>query len=193
MRKRKCLTAGDQFESPSPPGSGTFLRMRKIVGIRKGDWAALVKHVQAETRLRTGILASRAGVDGATWWRWEQGHQRPKHAHVVERFAEAFATDAGIEPDDAMWAAGMLLSDPNSPDEPDPRLEGLDENDEIVRHIMSLEGVDDDWRTFALNRYREIQAMHRKQVREALDLEVQQMHKRGRNDGPPQIRSRGAA
>lgn len=124
------------------------MRMRKLLGIGRGDWAALVAHVRQETGLKTGPLADMAGVSPETWWRWEKRGQKPKEADVVERFAKGF----GLEADDAMWAAGLLIED--SAEDADPRMNGLNPNDPVVAHIMRLE-VDEEMRGFMLDRRRE--------------------------------------
>lgn len=89
-----------------------------------------------------------AGVSPETWWRWEKRGQKPKEADVVERFAKGF----GLEADDVMWAAGLLIED--SAEDADPRMNGLNPNDPVVAHIMRLE-VDEEMRGFMLDRRRQ--------------------------------------
>jgi DNA-binding transcriptional regulator YiaG len=188
LRQRNGAMATDPASSRPPSQTGSFLRMRKLLQVKRGDWAALVKHVRAETRLKPGVLAKRAGVSPETWWRWENGRQRPKEADAVERFAHSFSDT--LEVDDAMWAAGLLLKDPNAVDEPDPRLEGLDPSDELVREILSLEQrMGKDWTTFALARRRQILELRRQQDKQALEIEVKQM----KRDDRPEGNVRGAA
>ena len=133
--------------------------MRKLLEIERGDWAALVAHVREETGLKTGPLSEKAGVSPETWWRWEKRGQRPKEADVVERFAKGF----GLETDDAMWAAGLLIEDPAQ--DVDPRLAGLYPGDKVVQAIMALE-ISNTRKTRMLERRRRILA-----ARERADLE----------------------
>jgi hypothetical protein len=159
--------------APSPVDS--ILRMRKLLKIERGDWRALVLHVRETTRLKTGVLSARADVSPETWWRWEKRGQRPKEADVVERFARAFS----IEPDDAMWAAGLLIED-ESAFGTDPRLHGLNPEDEVVRHIMSL-NIDEERRERMLNRQRQIVALRVRQDIEEIDLMLKENADQGDN------------
>ncbi len=92
----------------------------------------------------------------------------------------------GDDPDTILArVAGSLIDE----EEDDPRFVGLDRNDEIVREIMSREDVTDAWRTFALQRRRQILELRRKQDLQALEMEIQQMNEKDR----PEERGRGAA
>lgn len=151
MQWRNALVMQRAADWPGPAMGANFLHMRKLLDVERGDWQALVIHVRDLTKLKTGPLAARAGVSPETWWRWERRGQKPKEADVVGRFAKAF----GLEIDDAMWAAGLLVE--GQAEEADPRLLGLDPADEVVQFIMSLE-VDDVQRERMLERRRLILA-----------------------------------
>lgn len=92
----------------------------------------------------------------------------------------------GDDPDTVLArVAGSLVDE----ETPDPRLGGLDPNDEIVREILSREDVTETWRTFALQRRRQILELRRQQDLQALEIEIQQLNEQAHD----QDRPRGAA
>lgn len=120
-------------------------------------------------------------VSKATLFRLMAGENKKGATIEIVRLV---AEIVGDDPDTVLArVAGSLVDD----DEHDPRLEGLDRSDEVVREIMSREGVDEVWRTFALERRRQILELRRQQDLQALEIEIQQMTKRD------QERPRGAA
>ncbi len=90
----------------------------------------------------------------------------------------------GDDPDTVLARVAGSLDDETH----DPRLEGLDPNDEIVQEILAQEGVSEAWRAFALERRRQILELRRQQDRQALEFELQQIR-----DDHPETRPRGAA
>lgn len=130
--------------------------MRNIPGVVRGDWAAYIRATrESNPGLGTKQLAERAGVARATWWRWENGSQRPEKAEVAQRFAEGFDVPA----DEVMWAAGLAIEDTGGNDaaRPDPLLAGLglSPDDPIVQHILGLD-ISDQRKEWMLNRRRKI-------------------------------------
>lgn len=132
MHRRKSPAQGQFRYMRGEVDLAKILRMRNILGveIKRGDWAALVLRVRETTRLKTGKLSEMAGVSPETWWRWENRGQKPKEAEVVRAFADAFH----VEPELALWAAGLTITS-TSP-AADPRLAGLDPKDKTVRKIL---------------------------------------------------------
>ncbi len=170
LQWRNAMTAQRVTAWSDPLVDASLLRMRKLLDVDRGDWQALVKHVRDSTKLKTGVLSARAGVSPETWWRWENKGQRPKDADVVERFARAF----GLEVDDAMWAAALLIDDQTP--EADPRLRGLDHQDPVVIHIMGLD-IDEEMRGYMLDRRRQILALRREQ--DILEVDIIARRERG--------------
>lgn len=163
LQWRNALVGQRVVHCADPTIAASLLRMRKLPQIERGDWRALVEYVRDITKLKTGPLAERVGISPETWWRWERRGQRPKEAHIVERFAKAF----GLETDDAMWAAGMLIDEQAT--DPDPRLTGLDPNDAVVSRIMSLD-VSEPFRSQLLSRYRRVLEARRQADLEEIDM-----------------------
>lgn len=134
-------------------------------------------------------LAELAGLSPSTLSNWKTGKQRP----TLDRLT-AIANVLG-KPRRELWLeAGLVAGDDVNAEEPeelDPRLEGLDPSDEIVREIMSREDVTEVWRTFALQRRRQILELRRQQDLQALEMEIQQMNER--DEARPEKRGRGAA
>jgi transcriptional regulator with XRE-family HTH domain len=130
-------------------------------------------------------LAELAGLSPSTISNWKTGKQRP----TLDKLTAI--ADVLDKPRSELWLqAGLVAGDDVNAEEPaelDPRLEGLDRNDEVVREIMSREDVDEAWRIFALERRRQILELRRQQDLQALEIEIQQMAKRD------QDRPRGAA
>ena len=132
-------------------------------------------------------LAELAGLSPSTISNWKTGKQRP----TLDKLT-AIADVLG-KPRRELWLqAGLVAGDDVNTEEPeelDPRLEGLDPHDQIVREIMSREDVTEVWRTFALQRRRQILELRRRQDLQALEMEIQQMNEQDR----PEERGRGAA
>jgi transcriptional regulator with XRE-family HTH domain len=145
-----------------------------------GDWATLVRNGRIAARLSQQVLADLIGVSRWSILRWEGGTQRPENAEVVARLAEVIRVDFDL----LMRAAGLALAAPGTPGDPDPRLHGLDPNSPQVRHILSL-NVDEDTRTFMLDRQREIDALRAKQDIAELDLMAKRERERRQSGDEP--------
>lgn len=84
------------------------------------------------------------------------------------------AAIVGDDPDAVLaMVAGSLLE----VDAGDPRLEGLDPNDRVVRHIMSLDNIDEEMRAMMLDRRR--QQIAERDVQDLRELEFWTRRDRG--------------
>ncbi|MDG4798947.1 helix-turn-helix transcriptional regulator [Micromonospora sp. WMMD980] len=70
---------------------------------QRGTWAAYVRATREHVGMSKVELARRLSVDRGTIGRWESGESRPERAPVVEAFAGLF----GLDPDEALAAAGL--------------------------------------------------------------------------------------
>lgn len=82
---------------------------------------------------------------------------------------------AGDDPDEVLAIASGSLTELS---DRDPRLAGLDPNSPAVRHIMSIEDIDEETRGFMLDRQREIEAFRAQQDIAEIDLMVKRERER---------------
>lgn len=79
------------------------MHVRNTSGPERGTWAAFAKAARAGARISQAELARRLGIDRTTVYRWEAGSNRPESPELVV----AFAYVLGIDPEEALAAAGM--------------------------------------------------------------------------------------
>lgn len=155
--------------------------MRNIPGVVRGDWKAYVLKIRQATGLKTKALADRAGVSRQTWWRWEQGLQKPESAEATGRFAAGFSLDG----EEVLWAAGLAIEDPAAAEATgDPRLIGLDPTDKVVRRILAGPW-DEGMKDFMLNDLRQVRAAQRElqQQQELAEIErAEEMWRRSQRE-----------
>lgn len=112
-------------------------------------------------------LAELAGLSPSTISYWKSGKQRP----TLDKLA-AIAKVLGKHRRELWLEAGLVEAGDIEADElveVDPRLDGLDPTDPVVQHIMSAP-VDEEFRSFALNRHRRMTALRRQQDIEELEM-----------------------
>lgn len=115
-------------------------------------WQAYVLEARRLSGLSQQALADVLGVNKSTVWRWENESRAPESLDLAVRVADATRT-----PRETAAAAGGFTMRDETDDTPDPRLVGLDSNDDVVRLIMSLD-VDESLRSRMLNRRRQVLA-----------------------------------
>jgi transcriptional regulator with XRE-family HTH domain len=113
-------------------------------------WKAYVLEARRQARMSQQALADAIGANKSTVWRWENEDRAPESVEVAEKVADATNTPRAT----ARAAGGFAASDDEGTD---PRLAGLDPDDPVVRHIMSLD-VDEEMREMMLDRRRQILA-----------------------------------
>lgn len=115
-------------------------------------WQAYVLEARRLAGLSQQALADILNVNKSTVWRWENESRAPESLDLAIRVADATRT-----PRETAAAAGGFAMRDDDDAEPDPRLVGLDPNDDVVRLIMSL-SVDEGLRSRMLNRRRQVLA-----------------------------------
>lgn len=139
------------------------VRMRNIAAAESDDWATFVKRERAAARVTQRQLALAAGVARETIWRWEAGRQQPENIETVLRVAERL----GVDRDIALAAARLH---PGQAPAPDARLRGLDPNDPVIRHILSLTDISEEEKVKMIDRRREILARRNQQDIEDIEF-----------------------
>lgn len=129
-------------------------------------WQAYVLEARRLSGMSQQALADALDVNKSTVWRWENESRTPESLDLAVRVADVTRTPRDI----AAAAAGFAMRD-NTKKELDPRLIGLDPNDPVVRHIMALD-VDEELRSYMLDRRRQILAMRREQDLQEVDIIV---------------------
>lgn len=142
--------------------------MRNLPDLKRGDWQEYVRRIRETTKLKPGKLAELAGVSPETWWRWENRGQKPKDVQVAYRVAVGFQLDLR----EVLWAAGLAVDEPSAEPERDPRLDGLDPDDPVARHILGLD-VDNEMKQLMLNRHRDNLERDRQRYIEQVQRDVE--------------------
>lgn len=145
------------------------VHMRNTSG---STWATFVKDGRDRAGLSQKALADVLGIERTTVWRWENAGVRPDSPEMVAATADAIHQDRNA----AMHAAGLAIPDFAAP-EADPRLQGLDASDPIVRRIMGFE-IDEEMRAFMLDRHRRNLERDRQRYLEDLDRDLEQFQRR---------------
>jgi transcriptional regulator with XRE-family HTH domain len=161
LRDRKQMTSSVityndvSVRNPRPWKRETFFKYLEVEMARANP---PIPHLAA--------LAELAGLSPSTISYWKSGKQRP----TMERLAAI--AEVLRKPRRELWLeAGLIDAEDLGEGVPvvDPRLHGLNPDDEVVRHIMSLD-IDETRRERMLNRQRQIVALRVRQDIEEIDL-----------------------
>lgn len=117
-------------------------------------------------------LAELAGLSPSTVSNWKNGKQRP----TLDKLT-AIAQVLG-KPRSELWVEAGLVAgadvNADEPEERDPRLDGLDQNDPVVQHILALDlGDDEEMRGFMLDRRRQQVAEQRERDLREIEREIE--------------------
>ncbi|MEU5549237.1 helix-turn-helix transcriptional regulator [Micromonospora sp. NPDC047793] len=104
LRHDRRTTHPDPLRPADIPGSVLYgVHVGTSPAPERGTWAAYVKATREHVGMNKSELARRLGIDRGTITRWESDKNRPEDATVVESFATLF----GLDPDEALTAAGL--------------------------------------------------------------------------------------
>lgn len=144
-------------------------------------WMNYLKGIQRRPGWSVARIAreSNSQLSLNTVKRMAQGSKRRVDVATVR----LIATIVGDDPEEVVRnAVGSLIVEPAPAPPHDPRLEGLDPNDTIVRHIMLIP-VADDVRTAMLAHHRRKLAMWTQQGIEEIDLLARHLLQEEPTDG----------
>lgn len=131
---------------------------------RPTAWMRYLQEIQDRPGWSIARVAreSNGQISRSAIFRMMSGDTRRVSVNVVRLIAAI----VGDDPDEVMKkAGGSIVGAPTT----DPRLEGLDPNDDVVRHILSLD-IDEEERGFMLDRRRQLLALRREQDMRELEL-----------------------
>lgn len=98
--------------------------MRNSDGRQRNTWAAYVRAARETARLSQAAVADKMGINRNTVGRWELGRFAPDRPEDVVAFAQA----VGVDPEEALTAAGYrpTIEAPTEPTRPpDPELDTI--------------------------------------------------------------------
>lgn len=176
--------SADHEIRPSPPGPAdtrperTYgVRMRHNDDAARDSWATLVRRNRERLQMSQQQLADALGIKRETVSRWESG----KLARPAYDTAVAAIRALGIDRTEGLRVAGYAEGD----EQPDPyayvREMGLDPSNRVVRRILNLAGVSEEFRMRALRREKQMQLRDEQARLDALEWAVEEQAEDRRN------------
>lgn len=159
------LRRGDALPRWSPAVYGDEMPQRRTVPPGPTAWMRYLRGIQERHGWSVARVAreSDGQISRATLFRMINGDTRRVGVDVVRLVAEI----VGDDPDAVLKEVAGSVTGELEPR--DPRLDGLDPNDPVVVHILSLD-VDEEMRGYMLDRRRQILALRREQDMQEVDI-----------------------
>jgi transcriptional regulator with XRE-family HTH domain len=139
----------------------------------------LVRRNRERLQMTQQQLADALGVTRETVGRWENGKLKPGNIDT----ALAVIKELGVDRETGLQLAGYAPSDVEQHADPYSyvREMGLDPNSRVVRRILNLTGVTEDFRMRALRRERALQLRDEQARLDALEWTIDERRQERRN------------